>query len=259
METPAIAGAKSSVDAAYERLRAAILQGELPPGSRISQVQAAAEFDISRGPLREALRLLERDGLIEARANHMVRVAPVSMLDLDQLYAMRVVNESFALRLTALTMHPDRAAAIQDSLAALEHDIEANSGSNAEALHRAFHMHLYSGAEDRLFRTIGNLVDDAQRYRTIFSHEEPDYLSLGRPEHRAIADAAVVGDAVQAGALLARHLGRTALTLFANIASDHEPSLVREAIRFVSAASSSTGREPSKPRPVASVPNGSPR
>lgn len=61
-------------------------------------------------------------------------------------------------------------------------------------------------------------------------------LALGRLEHHAIVDAAISGQSVQASVLLARHLARTALTLFAAIASDHEPRLTREAVRFVSAS-----------------------
>jgi DNA-binding GntR family transcriptional regulator len=240
MTADTVIAPESTVDVAYQRLRDAIVRGELPPGSRISQVQVAASLDISRGALREALRLLGRDGLIDARPNHQVRVAPVSLTDLDQLYAMRIVNESFAVRCTASAMSPDRANEIERSLAALEHDIEENDGRNTTPLHRAFHMDLYSGAETRLLRAIGDMFDEAQRYRSYFSHEEPHFLSLGRPEHRAIASAAISGDGLQASALLTQHLARTALTLFANVASDHEPKNLREAIRFVGAAPSSS-------------------
>ena len=84
----------------YTSLRESILNGALPPGESLSQVQLATKLGVSRGPLREAVRMLQREGLVEAEVNRRGRVSSFSIDDLEQLYAMRIVHESLAIRIT---------------------------------------------------------------------------------------------------------------------------------------------------------------
>ena len=84
----------------YERVRAAILDGELAPGAVMSQVALAEELGISRTPLREALRMLQSEGLVEGEPNRRVRVAPMTARDLEEVCVMRVTLEAEALRLS---------------------------------------------------------------------------------------------------------------------------------------------------------------
>ena len=83
----------------YTSLRESILNGALPPGESLSQVQLASQLGVSRGPLREAVRMLQREGLVEAEVNRRGRVSSFSIDDLEQLYAMRIVHESLAIRI----------------------------------------------------------------------------------------------------------------------------------------------------------------
>ena len=85
----------------YTSLRESILNGALPPGESLSQVQLATKLGVSRGPLREAVRMLQREGLVEAEVNRRGRVSSFSIDDLEQLYAMRIVHESLAIRITS--------------------------------------------------------------------------------------------------------------------------------------------------------------
>ena len=84
----------------YERIRTAILDGDLAPGAVMSQVALAEELGISRTPLREALRMLQGERLVEAEPNRRVRVAPMSPADLEELYVVRITLEAEALRLS---------------------------------------------------------------------------------------------------------------------------------------------------------------
>src|ERR1700735_2814313 len=87
-------------DSVYDRIRTAILHGELAPGSVMSQVVLADELGVSRTPLREALRILQSEGLVEAEPTRRVRVAPLTAKDLEQLCVMRIALESTALRIS---------------------------------------------------------------------------------------------------------------------------------------------------------------
>jgi DNA-binding GntR family transcriptional regulator len=223
----------SNVEAVYRRLRAAILADELPAGARLSQVQLAVQFNMSRGPLREALRLLERDGLIEATHRRMVRVAAVSFSDLDQVYALRIVNEALAVQLSTPLMLDTDIATLQGLVAAMDRCAEQHDVKGWETDHRNFHLLLYGGAGERMLRLIRELFDHTERYRRIYHSEAPRDTELAATEHRNIAEACANRDAVGASTLLARHVARTALTVFARTAPEYEPVLVREATRFV--------------------------
>src|SRR5688572_20431148 len=77
----------------YRHLRRAILSGELAPSAVVSQVQLAAKYGISRAPVREALRLLQNEGLVLATHNRRMRIAPLTVEGLEELYALRLLVE----------------------------------------------------------------------------------------------------------------------------------------------------------------------
>ena len=97
----------------YERVRNAILDGQLAPGAVMSQVALAEELGISRTPLREALRMLQSEGLVEGEPNRRVRVAPMTASDLEELYVMRVTLEAEALRLSVPRMTSEDLARLE--------------------------------------------------------------------------------------------------------------------------------------------------
>ncbi len=108
--------APSNVDVAVDALRAAILDGQLPPGQRLKEIPLAEQLGISRGPIREALRLLERDGLVELIPNRGALVPEVKALDVLEVYALRASLGSLALQKLMLeNRFPE---------AELEHDLE---------------------------------------------------------------------------------------------------------------------------------------
>src|SRR6202167_6293039 len=91
-------GPELSTRIVHDQLRASILRGEFDSDAPISQVQLAARLGVSRTPLREALRMLQREGLIDSEPNRRVRVAQLTVPDLEQLYAARIVIESLGVR-----------------------------------------------------------------------------------------------------------------------------------------------------------------
>src|SRR5918998_502569 len=108
-----------TVEDLFAELREQILSGELPEGAILSQVKLAERFGVNRTPLREALRMLQREGLIEAQYNRRVRVSRLSTADLEDLYAQRIVTEALGVRLTVPTLEPQDIADLRDLLADL--------------------------------------------------------------------------------------------------------------------------------------------
>jgi DNA-binding GntR family transcriptional regulator len=218
------------VERVHEQVRDAILHGELPPGSYMSQVQLARKLGSGRGPLREALRMLQREGLIEAEANRRVRVAEFSVEDLEQLYAMRITNEALGIRLTIPQMDAGDDRFLDESLRQMDRHANAREIEIWEKHHRAFHQRLVSHAGQRLRRTLAELSDHSERYRRLYIEAEPRAWSMAASEHESIVEACRLRDPAEAASRLARHLARTALTVLMIVVPEHEPATVRAAL-----------------------------
>src|SRR6266852_3893384 len=89
-----------NVEIVHLRLRDMILRGELPVAVPLSQVKLAQQLGVSRTPLREALRLLQHEGLVRGEPRQRVRISGFSITDLEQLYAARITLEALGIRLT---------------------------------------------------------------------------------------------------------------------------------------------------------------
>jgi DNA-binding GntR family transcriptional regulator len=225
--------ARDSTMVAYRQIRQWIIRGDLPAGAGVSQLRLAKELGLSRGPVREALRLLERDGLVEATVNQRPRVAPFSIEDLEQLYAMRVAIESLAIRISVPLFGPGDLAGLEDALAEMDHWLERRDEERWQEPHGRFHRGLVAYAGDRMTRTIEQFFDHSERYRHAYMTGEPRAWSQGRADHREIFEACVERDAVTASRRLARHLSRTAMSVLIQKAPEHDPALVRAAVREV--------------------------
>src|SRR5205807_2308676 len=109
--------AQSLVDVLVERIEAAIVGGDLQPGSKLSEQGLAASLGVSRGPLREAIRRLEGRKLLERTPNIGVRVAALSLKDLNEILQIREALEGMACALAAQNMTDEEIAGLQGLLA----------------------------------------------------------------------------------------------------------------------------------------------
>jgi DNA-binding GntR family transcriptional regulator len=228
-------GSRDSTLVIHQVIREEILTGALAPETWISQVQLAKRFGTSRGPVREALRLLEREGLIEAAVNHRARVTPFSVDDLEQLYAARIVHEGLGITITVPRFTDGEIGGLQRLL----DDMDQLAGADIvrwEQVHRTFHVELVKHAGTRIVQMLEQFYDHAERYRRIYITGDPRAWSVGAAEHRQIVEACAARDAPLAAAQLGRHLSRTALTGLTLMAPEHEPAAVRAAVRQLTAA-----------------------
>jgi DNA-binding GntR family transcriptional regulator len=223
----------------HDRLREAILRGELEIDTPISQVKLAQRLGVSRTPLREAVRMLQREGLILSERNRQVRVAPLSVNDLEELYAHRLVIEALTLRLSVPRFDETDFEEMTDYLAEM-HRVEREQTLERrledlelwETPHRAFHEALRKRAGPRLARDASILYDHSERYRRVYLADPGAWRRAGQ-EHEAILEACRNRDSERASELLARHLARTALTVIASLAPEHDPAPVRVALQLV--------------------------
>jgi DNA-binding GntR family transcriptional regulator len=209
-ETAGREGIASSRIAAH--LREAILRGELRPGDRIRQEVVAEQLGASRVPVREALRILEAEGLTEHEAHKGARVPKLSQHEVDMTYQMRERLEPLALIESLDHLTDDDVARVTD----LQEQIEANDDlERFLELDRAFHLHTYTGCTlDPLMSMVTRLWNSTQFYRRA-------YVALGGPgrmwvvnaEHRLILDAVERRDPVDAERHLSGHIRRTRIEL----------------------------------------------
>lgn len=218
-------------DSVYQVVREQILKGELEPGLRISSVKLADALGVSRTPLREAFRLLERDGLVSGERNRMLHVADVSLDDLDELYALRIVNESAAVVQTVPRLTSEDIAELEDLLRDMDGSAQRQDMRGCRDVHRELHRKLCSGAGPRTTRIIEDLRDHSDRYIRLYGSHEARAWAVGMTEHERIVESCRERDAQGAAARLARHLAHTALSIFAVVSPESQPWRIHEATR----------------------------
>jgi len=135
------------VDKIREELRGAILSGRLSPGSELRESIVASQMQISRAPVREALRLLEESGLVDKTPNRPYRVAEFAEADLVDLANMRIALEELAVRL-AIGCSPDLGPA-REALERMRVAGEEHAVPDIIAADRAFHEALIWAARNR--------------------------------------------------------------------------------------------------------------
>lgn len=203
---------------AYNEVRRRIVSGALPSGSVIPQAALAEELGVSTTPLREAMRLLAAEGLIDLASHKDARVSELTAAEAEHLYAVRERLDPLAAALAATERTEAEAEEIQRLLAQLE-PLKDSADAAALEAHRDFHRAVYTASHNPLLVGIlEGLWDKADRYRLVGLHARQDSGSdraRVRREHEAIARAVIDGDADAAEAHMHEHvlgsLGRRAI------------------------------------------------
>jgi DNA-binding GntR family transcriptional regulator len=233
--SPESVSAESTPAYVYEVLRRRIISGSVPAGSELAQARVAEEFGVSRGPVREAFRLLQREGLIVTTVNLRARVSDLSAQEIDHLYALRIINEALALRVSVPRFSEDDLA----HLRALAQAIAGSKPDNFdewEQLHEQFHDLLTSHCGSSLQSSLTQWADLTERYRRVYVADRAGGWILGSREHLLLAQECADRNADAAVDILAEHLGRAGLTLIAIIDPRYEPVLLRTALQQATSA-----------------------
>ena len=203
-------------------LRCDILAHRLQPGARLIESALTKRFSVSRGPVREALRRLAAEGLIEHAPNRGAVVRRLSPRDICELFQIRVEMEALAARLAAQA--PDKAARARfvDEIAMIfaeaprrmETYLDENAAFHAAVLRLAGNAHLQELSARLRLPLIMAQVGDALTV---------EVMRASVREHRAIAKAIVDGDGAAAAAAARAHLERAAALAVASREADAEP------------------------------------
>jgi GntR family transcriptional regulator, rspAB operon transcriptional repressor len=217
-------GMPATVALIRDQLRDAILGGELAPGEPATQVDLADRLGVSRTPLREALRMLELEGLVVRESNGRFRISPLSIEQIEDLTVMRINLEAVAVRLTVPQLGNTDHAELEGRLAQIERYAKLEDWRGIEVPHSEFHLALIAGAGDQITALLRQLWNHATRYRRVAFQQVADNQirwDTARVEHRAIADAVEAYDAVGAAAWAVTQIARSAIRVAAQIDPDH--------------------------------------
>ncbi len=214
-------------DRVFEQLRQAIVEGEIPAGSKISEPEMAARYGISRGPLREAMRRLESTHLVERRPNLGARVVSLSSDQLIEIFLVREALEGMAARLAAERMSDEAIEELKDLM-------EEHRRGVARDFWQAyfqkegdmdFHYRIVQGSGNQ--RLIGILCDDlyhlARMYRCQFGMGG-DRARDALKEHELVVEAISDRDGELAELLMRRHIRASRRSVEARLAA--QPNVI---------------------------------
>lgn len=222
--TPKLAGKPTISDQIEAQLRHDILHGILEPGSKLNLDKLREQLSVGLSPLREAVTRLAAEELIETAAQRGYTVAPVSVANLDEVSALRIELEPFALRHSMANGGLEWETSVMGALYRLNKTDriagDAQSQTNWEAANNAFHFALIERCDmPLLLKMYRSLVSLNERYRHIYLQAvaiQRDVID----EHTAIAEAVVQRRADDAAALLCGHIERSTNNLRRLISAD---------------------------------------
>jgi DNA-binding GntR family transcriptional regulator len=219
-------GHRTLAEKAFAMLHDAIIVGALRPGERLPIGDLAEAMHLSQMPIREALRRLDADGLVENIPHRGASVAGLTVEDLVEVYDARLLLELPAIEGAAVrfTAADERDAVA--SLARLEEATERGEKTQALNAHTSFHFGLYLASGSRwLPRLISPLWDNAERYRVAALGSGLGLFESRANEHGELLEACSVHDPELAAALLWNHLVLTANAIVKEMGGDQRYEL----------------------------------
>lgn len=185
---------RTKVDVAYEQLRRWILSGRLKPGQKLDQAWLAGHIRVSRTPLRQALLRLASERLIDAEPHRSAVVAPLSLIEIEDLYQSRRALESMLAEAGASRVTESTIRQMEDVIEMQDRAVKAGDPDRFTELDREFHFALYRAAGyARAYDLIQGLRDSSERYVRFYAvYKDGAAESLG--EHRRILQLCVDRD-----------------------------------------------------------------
>ncbi|MEU6553229.1 GntR family transcriptional regulator [Streptomyces sp. NPDC046915] len=208
-----------------EELRQMIISGELRPGSSLSEMTLSETFGVSRTPIREALKQLQIEGLVEVRPRVGTFVAVPSRREITELFQMKELLEGAAARLLALRGRVPEVDRLEATLREADDAVRAGDAERyARSVHE-FHELIVVGADNSKleahYRTLMNQLAYARLVRT--SLAQPGRLTESDHEHHRVVDLILAKDGDGAERAMREHVRRSHQALMAGMAGrEHE-------------------------------------
>jgi DNA-binding GntR family transcriptional regulator len=211
---------------AAEALREMVLNGELRPGDRVIENRLTDELGVSRPPLREAMRVLEQEGLIVQTPRKGAVVAPVTPHDIYEIVSLREEIEQIAVRLGIPVRSQERLDRLRLAFADLEAAAEEEGAPRVVASSFAFHLAIVGLAGHRRLEDVYRSLSLQMRMCMAMNRRARAEIETARQDaarHRPLMDLVEAGDVDGMAHALAHHGQRTYLLSIADDAEGHSP------------------------------------
>lgn len=209
----------AAAERVYEELRRRIVRWELPPGSAMREVELAAELDVSRTPIREALQRLKSNGLVVARGRRGVEVPAWDTAHLEEAYRMRADLEAWSAKRAAerlSTTEIGRLRVLADDMSRMaaepEPDLEAIAAANV-----SFHEQVRQGASSERLLQMTNHVVHLPLLHRVFHLFTPNETATTLTEHHTMLRAFEARDPDWAESITRAHILAALHTLLRNV------------------------------------------
>ncbi len=172
-----------------------IIYGELMSGSRLFEEELVEQFNISRSPIREALKILEHDGLVLIEPRRGARVAQLSITDLNEVYATRVALESLAAAQAAEHCGEDEKERLYEDLRGLENAFATELPKEFFKANVAITNTIHEISRNKtLARLLRSIAKQSFRYRYLAYSMEPDLMKISVGSNNTLVEAIVAND-----------------------------------------------------------------
>jgi len=203
--TIALLQSSSLASVAQAELERMILSGELAPGSKLTEMTLAARLGISRGPLREAFRMLEEAGLVRTEKNRGVFVRDIPIDEAIEIFDLRAAMDELVGRQLAERIAPAQLKEVKAMVEAMERAVKADDARGYHLLNLQFHDRLVEMAGNRkLSAFYRKLIKELSLFRRL-NLADGWLMPISAGEHRAIVKAIAAGDPEAAGKAMFDH------------------------------------------------------
>lgn len=208
-ETTADGSRRDATEHAYQEIRRRIVAGQYPQGSPLTEAALSRALGVSRTPVRAALGRLGADGLVEQMPNRRVVVAEWSTDDVEEIFGLRAVLESYGCGLAAQRATPEQIAGLDRLCDEMEAALAAQEPgwlAVVTRLNNQFHQDVLAITDNRrLVTLVASIVEIPLTHRTIGAYSVPQ-LERSWAEHRAIARAFELRDSESAASIMRAHI-----------------------------------------------------
>jgi phosphonate utilization transcriptional regulator len=204
--TLALLRSRSLATAVQQEIERAILRGELAPGAKLNEATLASGLGVSRGPVREALRMLETAGLVQQEKNRGAFVRHITLAEALEIYDLRAMMEEAVGRVLAHSIRPAQIKTLRGQVDAMRRASRSGDVDAYHLLNLEFHNQLVECAGNRkLGETYRRLINELSLFRRM-NLADATLLPPSAAEHDGILKAIESGDADRAGRAMREHV-----------------------------------------------------
>lgn len=175
-------------DVVFNTLREAILKGDLKPGERLMELQLASKLGVSRTPIREAIRMLEQEGLAVTTPRKGAEVAKMTLKDMEDVLEIRDALDELAVRIACQKISDEQLKQLEDMKELFEKSTQTGNVKKIAEADVTFHDVIYEATGNpKLVTLLNNLREQVYRYRVEYIKDPKNYPTL-IAEHEAILE-----------------------------------------------------------------------